>query len=72
MQSAVKVPAILATVASMRQVLIYLQWKTVLYTLDGGLRKQVVRYIRDCVENRKLQSVLKIDCDCEGMTQVLT
>ncbi len=32
----------------MRQVLIYLPGKTKLYTLDGGLRKQVVRYIRDC------------------------
>ena len=39
LQSAVKVPAILATVASMRQVLIYLPGQTKLSTLDGGLRK---------------------------------
>ena len=43
-----KVSAILATVARMRQVLIYLLGKTELSTLNGGLRKQVVRYIRDC------------------------
>ena len=48
LQSAVKVPAILATVFSMRQVLSFLPGKTELDTLDGGLRKQVVRYIRNC------------------------
>ena len=33
--------------------------KTDLYTLDGGLRKQVVRYIRDCVL-RGVGSVKKV------------
>ena len=59
LQSAVKVPAILATVFSMRQVLSYLPGKTELYTLDGGLRKQVVRYIRDCAL-RGVGSVKKV------------
>ena len=36
LQSALKVPAILATMASMRQVLLYLPGKTELYTLDGA------------------------------------
>ena len=59
LQSAVKVPAILATVASMRKILIYLPGKTELYTLDGGGRKQVVKYIRDCTL-RGVGSVKKV------------
>ena len=43
----------------MRQVLIYLPGKTELYILDGGLRKQVVRYIRDCTL-RGMGSVKKV------------
>ena len=58
-QSVVKVPAILATVFSMRQVLSYLPRKTELDTLDEGLRKQVVRYIRDCAL-RGVGSVKKV------------
>ena len=59
LQSAVKVSAILATVASMRQVLINLPGETELYTLDRGLRKQVVRYFRDCTL-RGVGSVKKV------------